>query len=56
MPGKLTVKGYAGNNTLRLSGRLSGHTLPPGNYELIATPTANGYAGASQGTTFTIRR
>lgn len=55
VPGRLTLTGHAGNNTLRFSGRLSGHTLSPGDYQLIATPTANGYAGASRRTTFTIR-
>jgi hypothetical protein len=56
MSGKLTATGHPGNNTFRFSGRLGGHTLPPGSYQMIATPTANGRVGASQATTFTIRR
>jgi hypothetical protein len=56
VPGNLTLMGNAANNTVRFSGRLSGHTLPPGNYQLIATPSANGDAGTSRGITFTILR
>jgi hypothetical protein len=34
---KLTHTGPAGANSVRLSGRLNGHALPPGSYRLVAT-------------------
>jgi hypothetical protein len=54
--GSFTVKGRAGNNSLRFSGRLNTSKLAPGKYRLIATPTANGVTGSAQNTTFTIKR
>jgi hypothetical protein len=54
--GSFTVKGHAGNNSFRFSGRLNTSKLAPGKYRLIATPTANGVTGSAQNTTFTIKR
>jgi hypothetical protein len=54
MPGEFAIRGHAGNNTFRFSGRLNGHTLSPGHYRLLATPVANGRPGSGQTTSITI--
>ncbi len=46
-PGKITQTGTAGANSLRFNGRIGGHLLGPGSYQLTATPrggTAHGVA------------
>jgi hypothetical protein len=39
MPGGFTVSGKAGPNSFKFSGRLNNRKLPPGSYQLVATPT-----------------
>jgi hypothetical protein len=46
-PGGFTQAGHAGANRFRFAGRLAGHQLPPGSYELIATPTFSAPAPAA---------
>jgi hypothetical protein len=35
--GQFTVAGHAGANRFRFTGRLRGHRLPPGKYQLLET-------------------
>lgn len=46
-PGGFTQAGHAGTNRFRFTGRLAGHRLPPGSYELIGTPPASPPAPAT---------
>lgn len=39
MRGKITLIGKAGANEFTFNGKIGGHQLGPGAYELIATPT-----------------
>jgi uncharacterized delta-60 repeat protein len=52
--GSFSVAGVAGTNTIRFSGRLSGHKLPPGHYSLVATPTIGTTHGVPVRAVFTI--
>lgn len=54
VPGSLTESGQQGTNSFVFDGRIGGHTLNPGNYQLTATPTANGQTGTPRTDTFTI--
>jgi Glycosyl hydrolase family 26 len=48
--------GRKGANNFRFSGRIANRTLTPGNYRLIARPTANGRTGKAQSVSFRILR
>lgn len=50
--GKIGKRGKAGTNSFSFNGRLGGHTLGPGSYELRATPTG----GKPKTATFKITR
>jgi YVTN family beta-propeller protein len=39
VPGKIMKTGKAGSNQFTFNGKFGGHTLDPGTYQLIATPT-----------------
>jgi hypothetical protein len=52
--GSITLTGHTGPNSFTFNGKLGGHTLGPGSYQLTATPTANGQAGTPQTTTLKI--
>lgn len=54
--GSFALKGKAGKNRFRFSGRLGGETLAPGTYRLVATPRAAGVNGRSATVTFKVRR
>jgi uncharacterized repeat protein (TIGR01451 family) len=54
LPGGFTVSGKPGRDSFTFTGRLSGHKLGAGSYELIATPTAGGRTGHSGHTDFRI--
>jgi len=42
VPGKLTLAGQAGANQSTFNGKIGGHQLGPGTYQLIATPAGGG--------------
>ncbi len=46
LPGKITMQGSAGPNTLRFSGRLRGRALAPGRYTMVLTLPKAGSAPA----------
>ncbi len=48
--GQLVKTGHAGASSFTFDGRIGGHKLAPGTYQLTATPTG----GKSQTITFTI--
>jgi hypothetical protein len=50
--GSLTTSAKAGADSFTFTGKVGGHKLAPGTYQLTATPTG----GNSQTTTFTIKR
>jgi hypothetical protein len=50
--GQIALAGKPGANKFTFTGKVGGHSLGPGTYQLIATPTA----GSSQTVTFTILR
>jgi hypothetical protein len=52
VPGKIVQSGKAGPNHVTFSGRIGGHKLGPGTYELTASPSG----GRSTETSFTIAR
>lgn len=54
VPGGFTVSGFVGANSFRFTGRLTGHKLTPGTYELEATPSANGLVGRRTSASFQI--
>jgi hypothetical protein len=54
--GRFTIAGKRGANSFRFTGRLSGRTLAPGDYMLIATPITNSLAGIPVKIPFRIRR
>jgi PKD domain len=54
--GSFTITGRAGNNSFRFIGRVNGRALAPGNYRLVATPSAGGATGIAQTKPFTILR
>jgi hypothetical protein len=55
--GSFTVRGKAGANAVRFTGRLPGHRpLAAGRYRLTATPTSAGIHGTARRTTLTITR
>jgi hypothetical protein len=45
LTGSFTRAGLAGTKRFRFTGRLSGHPIKPGAYQLVATPTHNGKTG-----------
>ena len=49
-PGKLTLAGHAGANQSTFNGKIGGHQLAPGTYQLITTPAG----GSSRAVTFKI--
>ena len=49
-PGKLTLAGHAGANQSTFNGKIGGHQLGPGTYQLITTPAG----GSSRAVTFKI--
>jgi hypothetical protein len=54
LPGSFTRAGRPGINSFRFTGRLAGKKLPPGTYQLVATPTANGQTGRPVSASFRI--
>jgi hypothetical protein len=52
--GSFTRTGSAGPNRFRFMGRIGGRKLTPGDYRLVATPTANGVRGRATSTPFHI--
>lgn len=55
LPGAFTLAARSGRDSFRFTGRVNGHPLPPGRYEIIATPSAGGHAGRPARTAFRIR-
>jgi hypothetical protein len=55
LPGTFMLAGRSGRNSFRFTGRVHGHPLPPGSYELIATPSADRHTGRPVDTVFRIR-
>jgi hypothetical protein len=56
LKGSFTRIGGAGKNSFHFTGRLNGRKLKPGNYRLVATPTAGGKTGKSTSSGFRIVR
>jgi hypothetical protein len=56
LPGAIALAGVAGVNSFTLPGAIGGHTLEPGSYCLLATPTLEGRAGNQRQTTVQITR
>jgi uncharacterized repeat protein (TIGR01451 family) len=54
LSGGFTLAGLSGPNVFRFTGRLAGHGLPVGSYELIATPSIGGRAGSPVHASFRI--
>lgn len=54
VPGSITLVGKAGANAFTFTGKIGGHKLGPGSYQLTATPTASGHTGTPQKVTFKI--
>ena len=54
--GSFTLKGKAGANSFRFTGRIAGRRLRPGRYRLVATPSVGARAGTSARAEFRIRR
>jgi len=54
LKGSFTRAGLTGTNKFRFTGRLNGKRLPPGEYRLIATPTANATTGRAAAANFRI--
>jgi hypothetical protein len=53
--GTLTRWGHRGANRLSFSGRIGGHSLPPGHYQLTVTATDSaGNRSATKAVSFTI--
>jgi hypothetical protein len=50
--GSITTSAKAGSDSFTFTGKVGGHKLAPGTYQLTATPTG----GTSQTTKFTIKR
>ena len=54
--GSFTHAGRPGSNSFHFTGRIAGHTLGPGSYLLIATPSASGLGGRPARASFQIIR
>jgi hypothetical protein len=54
LPGSFTRAGTVGANSFRFTGRLAGHKLKPGKYQLVATPTVGGKTGRAASASFKI--
>ena len=54
--GKVTRSAPSGATTFTFDGRIGGHKLGPGSYQLTATATANGHTGSPHRVTFKIVR
>ncbi len=54
MQGSFTWPGKPGVNRFRFTGRLNGHRLSPGRYQLLAEPIVAGHARQAASTTFEI--
>jgi len=54
--GSFTHAGRPGSNSFHFTGRIAGHTLKPGRYLLIATPSASGLGGRRASASFQIIR
>ena len=54
LPATITLPGVAGADTFTFTAAIGGHTLGPGSYRLLATPTTGGRAGNPQQATFQI--
>ena len=52
--GSFTLAGIAGANRFGFTGRLSARRLRPGDYQLVATPSAAGKTGHSSSASFRI--
>jgi hypothetical protein len=52
--GSFTTASHVNVNRRHFAGRLVGHKLTPGRYEITATPTTNNHASADRTATFTI--
>jgi hypothetical protein len=56
VPGAFVMPAGAGVHTGRFSGRLDGAALPPGTYQLTATPVAGGRRGVPARVRFVVVR
>jgi hypothetical protein len=54
LPGRFTRAGSAGANSFRFTGRLAGHKLQPGKYQLVATPNVGAKTGRAASAPFQI--
>lgn len=54
LPGRITLTAKAGLNAFTFTGRIGGHKLGPGSYQLAAVPTAHGHTGTPQSAMFKI--
>jgi hypothetical protein len=52
--GSFTLVGHAGANSFHFTGRLAGHKLAPGRYQLVATPDNGGRVGGATRANFRI--
>jgi hypothetical protein len=56
VPGTLVRSGTAGANSFVFDGKIGGHRLGPGSYQMTIIPAANRRAGSAQRTTFKLLR
>ncbi len=54
IPGNTRLTASGGPNAFTIPGKIGGHVLVPGTYELIATPTTGALVGAAQTVTFKV--
>jgi hypothetical protein len=54
LPGSFRRAGGTGANSFRFTGRLAGHKLKPGAYQLVATPKAGATTGRAASAPFRI--
>jgi hypothetical protein len=54
LPGSFRRASGAGANSFRFTGRLAGHKLKPGKYQLVATPRAGAKTGRTASASFRI--
>lgn len=54
MPGNTKLLASTGDNTFTIPGKIGGHVLGPGTYELVAAPMAGGYTGTARTATLKV--
>jgi outer membrane protein assembly factor BamB len=52
--GRITLLGKVGSNVFTFTGKIGGHKLGPGSYQLTATPTTGGHTGTPQKVAFKV--